>query len=59
MPSAPQNLNLMSPINTDGILSITVTWRRPDPPNGRIINYTVSNITNISIIIILIAVGIL
>ena len=44
--TAPSNFNYMSPTNNDGVLSVTLTWRRPDPPNGLITQYNVSDITN-------------
>ena len=36
----------MNPANTGGILSDTLTWIRPDPPNGLITQYNVSDIIN-------------
>ena len=36
----------MNPTNTGGIFSVTLTWKRPDPPNGLITQYNVSDITN-------------
>ena len=51
VPSPPQNLNLVGPDRTAGTFSVTVRWERPDPPNGRIINYNVSSIAYASIII--------
>ena len=46
VPSAPRDLNYMSPTNTDVTLSVTLTWRRPDPPNGLITQYNVGDIIN-------------
>ena len=46
VPTAPQNLNLMDFTNTGATLSVTLTWRRPDPPNGLITQYNVSDNTN-------------
>ena len=46
VPTAPPNFNYMSPTNNDGVLSVTLTWRRPDPPNGLITQCNVSDITN-------------
>ena len=41
-PSAPRNLNYTDLTSS----SVTLTWRRPDPPNGLITKYNVSHITN-------------
>ena len=46
VPTAPQNLNFMDFTNTGATLSVTLTWRRPDPPNGLITQYNVSDNTN-------------
>ena len=46
VPSAPRNFNNNNPTNTCVILSVALTWRRPDPPNGLITQYNVSDITN-------------
>ena len=43
VPSAPHNFNTT---NTCVILSVALTWSRPDPPNGLITKYNVSGITN-------------
>ena len=43
VPSAPRDFNYMSPTNTDVTLSVTLTWKRPDPPNGLINQYNVSD----------------
>ena len=51
VPTAPQNLNFMDFTNTGATLSVTLTWRRPDPPNGLITQYNVSDVTNIYCII--------
>ena len=42
VPTAPRNLNYTDLTAT----AVTLTWRRPDPPNGLIIQYNVSDITN-------------
>ena len=42
MPTAPRNLNYIDLTGT----GVTLTWRRPDPPNGVITQYNVSDITN-------------
>ena len=42
VPTAPRNLNYTDLTAT----AVTLTWRRPDPPNGLIIQYNVSYITN-------------
>ena len=39
MPTAPHNLNYTDLTAT----GVTLTWRRPDPPNGLITQYNVSN----------------
>ena len=44
MPTAPQNLNYMNLINTGVMFNVTLTWNRPDPPNGIITQYNVSDI---------------
>ena len=41
-PTAPRDLTSMDLTSS----SVTLTWRRPDPPNGLIIQYNVSDITN-------------
>ena len=46
VPTAPRNVNSMNPTGTGGIFSVTLTWRRPDPPNGLITQYNVSDITD-------------
>ena len=48
-PTAPRDFNYMNPTPTiTGVaLSVTLTWRRPDPPNGVITQYNVSNITQL------------
>ena len=42
MPTAPHNLNYTNLTAT----GVTLTWRRPDPPNGLITQYNVSDIAN-------------
>ena len=47
VPTAPHNFNSYIPTTNTGVtLSVTLTWSRPDPPNGLITQYNVSNITN-------------
>ena len=46
VPTTPQNLKIMDFTNTGVIFSVTLTWTRPDPPNGLIIQYNVSDIIN-------------
>ena len=46
MSTAPQNLNHTEPDISNGMFNITLTWSRPDPPNGIIAQYDVSNNTN-------------
>ena len=46
VPTAPRNLVLMEPNVTSNVFNITLAWSRPDPPNGLITLYNVSNITN-------------
>ena len=41
VPTAPRNLNYTARTPT----GVTLTWRRPDPPNGLITQYNVSDIT--------------
>ena len=45
-PTAPRNLVPMEPDVTGNIFNITLTWSRPDPPNGLITLYNVSDVTN-------------
>ena len=42
MPTAPRDLDYTDLTDT----GVTLTWRRPDPPNGLIIQYNVSDITD-------------
>ena len=42
VPTTPHNLRSMDITST----SVTLIWSRPDPPNGVIIQYNVSDITN-------------
>ena len=44
VPTAPRDFNYMNPTNAGVILSVTLTWRRPAPPNGLITQYNVSDI---------------
>ena len=46
VPTAPRDFKYMNPYSTGVMLSVTLTWRRPDPPNGIIIQYNVSHIIN-------------
>ena len=46
VPTAPHSLNYNNPANTGVTLNITLTWRRPDPPNGFITQYNVSDVAN-------------
>ena len=42
VPSAPRDLDYVDPTAT----GVTLTWRRPDPPNGLITQYRVSDTIN-------------
>ena len=42
VPTVSRNLNYTDLTAT----GVTLTWRRPDPPNGLITQYNVSDITN-------------
>ena len=42
VPTGPRNLRHTDLTNT----GVTLIWRRPDPPNGLITQYNVSDITN-------------
>ena len=46
VPTAPHDFKYMNPANTGSLLSVTLTWSRPDPPNGLITQYNVSNVAN-------------
>ena len=46
MPTAPHDLDHMEPVISSGMFNVTLTWSRPDPPNGIIILYIVSSNTN-------------
>ena len=46
MPTAPQDLDHTEPVISSGMFNITLTWSRPDPPNGIIIQYNVSDNAN-------------
>ena len=46
VPTAPRNLTYMESDVTGNVFNITLTWSRPDPPNGVITLYNVSNVTN-------------
>ena len=42
VPTAPRDFKHMNPANTGVMFSVTLTWSRPDPPNGVITQYNVS-----------------
>ena len=46
VPTAPRDLSYMSHTNTGVTWSVALTWRTPDPPNGVITQYNVSDNTN-------------
>ena len=46
-PTAPRDFNYMNPTITGVALSVTLTWRRPDPTNGVITQYNVSSMTQL------------
>ena len=46
VPTAPRNFNYVNPTNTGVTISVTLIWSRPNPPNGFITQYNVSDITN-------------
>ena len=46
VPTAPKDLHFVDFTITGVTFSVTLTWRRPDPPNGIITQYNVSDITN-------------
>ena len=43
VPTVPRNLDYTEPDISSGMFNITLTWSRPDPPNGIITQYNVSN----------------
>ena len=45
VPTAPRNLMLTLSDISGNTFSITLTWSRPDPPNGLITQYNVSDTT--------------
>ena len=45
MPTAPRDLNYMDLDDGGATFNVTLTWSRPDPPNGIIIQYNVSDNT--------------
>ena len=60
MPTAPRNLEYREPVITGNMFNITLTWSRPDPPNGIITQYNVSDILVMAIVFkLFIAIGIL
>ena len=45
VPPVPRNLSYRGLTDIDDVtFNITLTWSRPDPPNGLIIQYNVSDI---------------
>ena len=46
MPTRPHNLMYTEPDIAGDVFNITLTWSRPDPPNGIITQYNVSDVTN-------------
>ena len=50
MPTAPRNLEYKDLTNT----GVTLTWSRPDPPNGIITQYNVSDITDLPLIMFIV-----
>ena len=46
VPTAPQDLNYTDLLSSGNTFNITLTWSRPDPPNGFIMQYIVSDIIN-------------
>ena len=46
VPTAPRNLMHTKSNVTGNVFNITLTWSRPDPPNGLITLYNVSDVTN-------------
>ena len=50
VPTPSHNLMYTEPVVTGNMFNITITWSRPDPPNGIITQYNVSDITIIAII---------
>ena len=51
VPTFPRNLRYMLPDIAGNTFNITLTWSRPDPPNGVIVQYNVSD--TILIVIVL------
>ena len=45
MPTPPRDLEYSDPATFGNMFNITLTWNRPDPPNGLIIQYNVSDAT--------------
>ena len=45
VPTVPRNFNYVNPTNTGVMFNITLIWSRPDPPNGIITQYNVSDTT--------------
>ena len=46
VPTPPLNLMYTEHVVAGNVFNITLTWSRPDPPNGIITQYNVSDITN-------------
>ena len=44
MPTAPRNLDYIKSTDNGVMFNITLIWSRPDPPNGIITQYNVSDI---------------
>ena len=49
VPTIPCNLMHTEPVVAGNMFNVTLTWSRPDPPNGVISQYIVSDITIIAI----------
>ena len=45
VPTAPRNLMYTESTDAGNVFNITLMWSRPDPPNGIITQYNVSNTT--------------
>ena len=46
VPTVPRDFTHMDPASSGAKFNVTLTWSRPDPPNGLIIQYNVSNTAN-------------
>ena len=49
VPTAPHNLMHRGLVVTGNMFDITLTWSRPDPPNGIITQYNVSDLLHMAI----------